>query len=235
MYDSNAWLCLWAKTGPGALAGRPLHGPSSSATQALARFVYFAERQLSLLDSEIQFLLTQVQSMPSIPDNVRGPLTGPEASSPADSRLQTAVELWDSIPGIDQLAATSLVAEIGSNMDQFPTAHHLASWAGLCPGNNVSAGKRRSGATRKGSVWLRRALCQAAWAASRTKDTYLAAQVPLTHCKEGQKRTIVAVAHSMLIIAYYLAKRQCTYQDLGADHFNRLDIRTPFRTVWSRN
>jgi len=108
-------------------------------------------------------------------------------------------------------------------MDQFPSAHDLASWAGLCPGNDESAGKRRSGKTRKGSVWLRRALCQAAWSASRTKNTYLAAQYHRLIVRKGKKRTIVAVAHSMLIIAYYLLKRRCTYQDLGPDYFNLLN------------
>jgi len=110
-------------------------------------------------------------------------------------------------------------------MDQFPSARHLAAWAGLCPGNNESAGKRRSGKTRKGSVWLRRALCQAAWAASRTKNTYLAAQYRRLIVRRGKKRTIVAVAHSMLIVAYCLLKRQCVYQDLGANFFDRLDER----------
>ena len=108
-------------------------------------------------------------------------------------------------------------------MDQFPSAHDLASWAGLCPGNDESAGKRRSGKTRKGSVWLRRALCQAAWSASRTKNTYWAAQYHRLIVRKGKKPTIVAVAHSMLIIAYYLLKRHCTYQDLGPDYFNLLN------------
>jgi transposase len=89
------------------------------------------------------------------------------------SALQTAVDLWKTIPGVDEKAASIPTAEIGPDMEQFPLSGHLASWAGLCPGNNESAGKRRSGKTRKGSVWLRRALCQAAWAASRTKKTYL--------------------------------------------------------------
>ena len=101
---------------------------------------------------------------------------------------------------------------MGANRDQFPSAHDLASWAGLCPGNDESAGQRRSGKTRKGSVWLRRALCQAAWSASRTKNTYWAAQYHRLIVRKGKKRTIVAVAYSMLIIAYYLLKRQGTYR-----------------------
>jgi len=181
----------------------------------------FGGQQLSHLDSEIQLLLNKVHAEPDLPGPAEGTVAEAEASPPQPtSPLQTAVELWDSIPGIDQLAATTLVAEIGANMDQFPSAHDLASWAGLCPGNNESAGKRRSGKTRKGSVWLRRALCQAAWSASRTKNTYLAAQYRHLIVRKGKKRTIVAVAHSMLIIAYYLLKRQCTYQDLGPDYFN---------------
>ena len=190
----------------------------------LLEFVEFGEQQLSHLDSEIQLLLSKVQGEPGLPGPAEGTVAEAEASPPqVTSPLQTTVELWDSIPGIDQLAATTLVAEIGANMDQFPSAHDLASWAGLCPGNDESAGKRRSGKTRKGSVWLRRALCQAAWSASRTKNTYLAAQYHRLIVRKGKKRTIVAVAHSMLIIAYYLLKRQCTYQDLGPDYFNLLN------------
>lgn len=186
--------------------------------QLLLEFVEFGEQQLSHLDSEIQLLISKVQGEPG---PAEGTVAEAEARPPQPtSPLQTAVELWDSIPGIDQLAATTLVAEIGANMDQFPSAHDLASWAGLCPGNNESAGKRRSGKTRKGSVWLRRALCQAAWSASRTKNTYLAAQYRHLIVRKGKKKSIVAVAHSMLVIAYYLLKRQCTYQDLGPDYFN---------------
>ena len=162
----------------------------------------FGEQQLRHLDSEIQLLISKGQGEPGLPGPVEGTVAEAEASPPqVTSPLQTAVELWDSIPGIDQLAATTLVAEIGANMDQFPSAHDLASWAGLCPGNDESAGKRRSGKTRKGSVWLRRALCQAAWSASRTKNTYLAAQYHRLIVRKGKKRSIVAVAHSMLIIA----------------------------------
>ena len=191
----------------------------------LLEFIEFGEKQLSNLDSEVQLLLTRVQPKASLPDPDDGALAESKGSPPQATSLQTAVELWDSIPGIDQLAATTLVAEIGANMDQFPSARHLAAWAGLSPGNNESAGKRRSAKIRKGSVWLRRALCQAAWAASRTKNTYLAAQYRRLIVRRGKKRTIVAVAHSMLIVAYCLLKRQCVYQDLGANFFDRLDER----------
>jgi transposase len=90
--------------------------------------------------------------------------------------FEAAVTLWQSIPGLDRVTACNLVAEIAVNMAQFPSAHHLASWAGVCPGHNESAGKRRSGTTRDGNKWLRRALCQAAWAVTRKKDCYLSAQ-----------------------------------------------------------
>jgi transposase len=188
--------------------------------EILFEFLEFGETQLSKLEAEIRRLLTQVQQEPSRPD----PLETAEATLAIQtSPLQTAVQLLDTIPGIDELTASTLVAEIGADMDQFPSPDHLASWAGLCPGNNESAGKRRSGKTRKGSVWLRRALCQAAWAASRTKDTYLAAQYRRLIVRRGKKRTVVAVAHSMLNIAYHLLKRRSCYLELGADYFDRLD------------
>jgi transposase len=133
------------------------------------------------------------------------------------------VELLDTIPGVDKVTAWTLVAEMGANMDQFGSASQLAKWAGICPGNNESAGKRLSGKTPKGNIWLRRALCEAAWAASRTKDTYLGAQYKHFIVRKGKKKTIVAVAHSMLRIAYYLLTRQCPYAELGGDFFDRVN------------
>lgn len=135
---------------------------------------------------------------------------------------QTVVEKWMQIPGIQKITAWSLLAEIGPDMSQFPTAHHLASWAGLCPGNNESAGKRGSGKTRKGSVWLRRSLSQAAWAASHTKQTYLASRFKRLAAKRGGKRAIIALAHKLLLLGYYLIRRGLDYKDLGSNYFDSL-------------
>jgi transposase len=198
----------------------------------LLEFVQFGEKQLSQLEAEIRRLLIQlepglVSSQGAVTAELAAPSAGQEAVATAvKSPLQTVVEFWDTIPGIDELTASTLVAEMGANMDQFPSAGHAAKWAGICPGNKESAGKRLSGKTPKGSVWLRRALCQAAWAASRTKNTYLAAQYHHLIVRKGKKRTIVAVAHTMLVMAYYMAKRQCTYQELGGDYFDRRNADT---------
>jgi transposase len=127
------------------------------------------------------------------------------------------------IPGVEQRTAEVVVAEIGTNMEQFPTAAHLASWAGMCPGNNESAGKRRSGRTTKGSRWLRQVLTQAAWAASHTKDTYLAAQYRRLAARRGKKRALVALGHTLLVIIYHLLKDGSTYQELGGDFLERLE------------
>lgn len=137
---------------------------------------------------------------------------------------QTTVDRWMEIPGIQKVTAWNLVAEIGVNPKQFPSPAHLASWAGLCPGNNESAGKRKSGKTRKGSPWLRRALSQAAWAASHTKATYLSARYKRLALKRGAKRAIVAIAHKLLLIAYHLLKYDLHYKDLGANFYDRLQI-----------
>jgi transposase len=136
---------------------------------------------------------------------------------------QEVIARWDTIPGVDLVTACGLVAEIEVRAEQFASAQHLASWAGLCPGNDESAGKRRSGKTRKGDPWLRTVLCQAAWAASHTKRTYLSAQYHRIAAQRGRKRAIIAVAHSILVIAYSLLQRGEVYRELSGDYFERLN------------
>jgi transposase len=134
-----------------------------------------------------------------------------------------AVEAWASLPGIDRITAWTMVAEMGADMKQFPTAAHAASWAGLCPGQEESAGKRKSGATRKGDVWIKRALSQAAWGASVTKGSYFKVLYHRMAARKGKKRAIIAVAHALLETGYMLLWTGKKYQDLGADYFDRLD------------
>jgi transposase len=131
------------------------------------------------------------------------------------ARLQT-------IPGVGQRVAEVIIAETGADMSRFPDAAHLASWAGVCPGNNESAGKRFTGRTRKANTWLQSMLVDAAWAAARTTDTYLAAQFWRLAGRIGKKKAAVAVAHSILVIAYHLmADPTAVYNDLGPDWFTR--------------
>src|SRR4029078_6385518 len=108
-------------------------------------------------------------------------------------------------------------------MQQFPTAGHLASWAGMCPGNEASAGKRQRTRTTKGNRCLRRALIEAAWAATHTKDSYLSAQYRRLAGRRGKKRALVAVGHTLLVIIYHVIQHRCDYQDLGGDYFLRLE------------
>ncbi len=131
-------------------------------------------------------------------------------------------ELLCTIPGVAERTAEVIIAEFGSEMDRCPSHRHAASWAAVCPGHNESAGKRRSGKTRKGDSWLRTALIEAAQsAAGRTKDTYLHSQYLRVKRRRGHRKTIVAVAHSILIAAYYILRDEAPYQELGGDHFVR--------------
>jgi transposase len=132
------------------------------------------------------------------------------------------------IPGIAQRTAEVIIAEIGVDMSRFPTPGHLASWAAMCPGNDESAGKRRSGRPRKGNAALRAALCEAAWAASHTRDTYLAAQYrrfARRFGKNGKNKAIFAVGHTLLVIVWEMLTHETDYEDLGADYFdNRNEV-----------
>jgi transposase len=130
-----------------------------------------------------------------------------------------AVELLRTIPGVDRRTAEVLLAEIGADMSRFTSAAHLASWAGMCPGNHESGGKHRSGRTRKGSKWLRETLIESAKSAARTKETFLAAQYHRLKGRRGHGRATVAVGHSILVIAYHLLTRREPYSELGASHY----------------
>jgi transposase len=134
---------------------------------------------------------------------------------------EATLERLRTIPGIGRRTAETLLAEIGPDMGRFPSSGHLASWAGLCPGNDESGGKRRSGRTRKGSPWLRASLVEAAQAAGRTR-TYLGAAYRRLTTRRGSKRAAVAVAHMLLVIAYHVISRGEPYAELGANHFDEL-------------
>jgi transposase len=133
--------------------------------------------------------------------------------------FEAKVALLDTIPGVNRRTAEVILAEVGPDMSRFVYAAHHASWAGMCPGNNESAGKHLSGKTRKGSKWLRVALVEAAQAAVRTKDTYLASQCARLKGRRGHSKAIVAVAHSILVIAYHVLAREEPYLDLGSNYF----------------
>jgi transposase len=137
--------------------------------------------------------------------------------------FESAIQRLDAVPGVGRRTAEALVAEIGTDMTRFPTAAHLASWAGMCPGNHESAGKQQSGKTRSGNKWLKAALVEAAQAVARTRGTYLAAQYRRLAARRGKQKAAVAVGHSLLIIAYQLLAHGHEYDDLGANYFDERD------------
>lgn len=148
--------------------------------------------------------------------------------------FEEEIERIDAISGIGRRTAEVIVAEVGTDMSRFPTHRHLAAWAGMAPGNNESAGKRKSGKTRKGDPWLRSVLTEAAQAAGRTKETYLSAQYHRLARRRGKKRAAIAVGHSILIIVYHLLKDKTTYCDLGGRYFDERDRQTIERRLVRR-
>lgn len=166
---------------------------------------------LKLLLEQIEQLEQHVVELDQRIETVMGPLE------------KTAIEMLDEIPGLDRRAAQNVLAEIGTDMGQFPTASHLASWAGLCPGNNQSAGKRRSSRMTQGNRWLKATLNQCAWAASRVKKSYFYAQHRRITARRGVKRATMAVAHTQLCLCWELLKHGQSYEDLGQDYFDHLN------------
>jgi transposase len=141
-----------------------------------------------------------------------------EAARPFEKAITALIPM----PGYEKASAQSVIAEIGPDMNVFPTDDHLCSWAKICPGNNESAGKRKSGATGHGNRWLRAILVQVAWAASHKKGSYFQAQYRRLAGRRGKKKAIVAVAHSILTVTYYILKLERSYKDLGGDYFDRI-------------
>ncbi len=160
-------------------------------------------RHIHYLDGEIESLSQEIASRE-------------QPHEAALAQLQT-------IPGVGRRTAEVILAEVGADLSRFPSAGHLASWAGLCPGQNESAGKRRSGRTRKGSAALREGLTEAARAAARTRRCYLSAQYRRIAARRGANRAAVAVAHSILVIAYHLLTKGSVYEDLGSNYFDDRD------------
>ena len=133
------------------------------------------------------------------------------------------IERLDAVPGVDRRVAEAVLAEVGADMKPFPSHEHLASWAGMSPGNEESAGNRRRRRILPGNRWLKQTLVQAAWAATHAKNTYLASHYRRLAGRRGKKRVLVAVGHSMLVILYHMLKEGRTYAELGCDFFDRLE------------
>src|SRR5580698_2096493 len=165
---------------------------------ASMRPTFFIETEIELLDARLEQL-------------------GQEHGDLAD-----ALNRGITVPGVDRVAAWSFIAEMGTDCSSFPSAAHRASWAGVGPGNNESAGQRISSKIRKGRPGLRRMACPSVWAAARTKNTYLSAQFKKLAARRGRKCAIMAVAHSILVIGYHLQPKRCVDTNLGGNYFDRL-------------
>jgi len=176
-----------------------------------ARLIGLSFNHIEFLEASIAELEAQIDRI--IADRVSD---GGVPFGMARDRLRT-------IPGVGQRAAECLLAEIGPDMTRFPTAGHLAKWAGVVPGTNITGGKRRSAKTIAGNRWLREMLIECAWAASHSRDTYLGAQFWRLSRRIGKKKAAVAVAHSILVASWHILTNNCDYNDLGADYFTRHD------------
>lgn len=195
-----------------------LSGKKSELRRALQGRLTAAQRFV------LRELLDRYDELEAAISRVNEQIKQQEVAEGPDPFVQEALQLLQTIPGVGERVAEAIVSEIGFDMSRFATDGHLASWAGMCPGNNESAGKRKTGKTTKGNIHLRTALIQAAWAATHTKQTYLAAQYRRLVKPKGKKRALVTVGHSLLVIAYHLLSRRVSYQELGGDYFDRRNV-----------
>jgi transposase len=180
-------------------------------TEALSGRVNDHHRfMLKTLLEQIQHIEKQIEAFDQRLEQVMGPFE------------RAAVERLDGIPGIDIRSAQNIVAEIGTDMSRFPSAEHLASWAGVCPGNNLSAGKRKSGRITQGNPWLKRTLAQCALAAGHKNGSFFQSRLRRISSKRGYKRAVIAVAHSQLTTIYEMLKESTDYHELGADYVDQL-------------
>lgn len=184
----------------------------------------FLDEQIETVEQQIEQHLAAMPPLPPTSTGGSAPTpTIPPASDPAPTPVtwQAAVDLLDTSPGVDQKAAHQVLAEMGINMRQFPTANHFAAWAGVAPGNRQSGGKRFATRLSHGNQHLRKILTQIAWAASRTKNTYLSALYRRLAARRGKKRAIMAVAHSLAVSFYHMLDKQQPYQEIGPDYFDQ--------------
>lgn len=204
-----------------ALTGRVEEHHRFMLSELLGHIDYLDER-IELLEKRINQQLEELSSGYLIDESIREKLIEEAVNYSSGKPLPAVlgVALLTTIPGVDWRIGVVIVAELGTDMSQFPTSKHAAAWSGVAPGNNESANKRYSGKTKKGNQALRSNLSQAAWAASRTKDTYLSSQYRRLAGRRGKKRAIIAVAHSILVSAYHMLSRHEVYSELGSSYFD---------------
>ena len=202
-----------------ALADRRIKASTQELREALRGRV--TDHHRFLLHLHLQYIDFADAAIQDIDRKVAALITQMDQEVEAGRAFQTLIALLITIPGIDLLAARIILSEIGPDMSRFPTAGHLVSWAGLCPRNDESAGKRRSTRLRKGAPWLKTLLVQCAWAARRKKGSYFNAQFYRITGRRGPKKAACAVAASLLTTIYHMLKDGTQFEDLGADHFDR--------------
>ena len=206
-----------------ALTGRMTDHHRFLLTQQLQHYD-FLNGQIAVVEERVQQQMMDMddQRPPTERDNPPED-TVDQDDSPSSEPLthSEAIALLDTIPGVNERTAEVIIAEVGLDMERFPSHKHLAAWSGVAPGSNESAGKRYSGKTKPGNKALRAALSQAAWAAGRTKGTYLGTQYKRLAARRGKKRAIVAVGHSIIVCAYHILAKREPYRDLGAQYFDQ--------------